>query len=239
MIKSEPLWKFKQNQHRLTTKSTLCGVLIFFTGLVFGQSPKKATPAFKPYLFEPKDLAFYYADNQDETIYDSLTTFPGVVLECDTDTWEPNPVSLYLDLKNQGWVFVSIGEYNRVKMDTINLDKKGNPEIILNCLLESRGSGSSSAEAIIMIIARDSVPRCLLTVNNYCMFETFPRVYDTYSVSECYYEASRDVKFSRQTIRISPAIKSKNKTSGDCGCDLGIIPPGYYRLINGKIRRVK
>jgi hypothetical protein len=136
-------------------------------------------------------------------------------------------------------------DWNHVKLDTVNLDRQGKAEILLNCEGCSYGKGGGSCEGAFIVINIDSIPMQLMNVIVYCRVEQFSRFYgnDTIPCEGFYEEYRRKISFNDNSITIYPndvkRIRAFEDKVGGMSCGLTPIPSGQYKLIEGQLRKVK
>jgi len=119
----------------------------------------------------------------------------------------------------------SLNGDNIIKL--VNIDKKGQPELIIDGGDFSYGAGGNSGIGWLIIINIDSIPTQIFKVSYYCATESFG---DTNNKNE--YE--RKIDISESGIVIAPLKKLNDDM---LFCELTNILSGTYHLTNGKIRR--
>jgi hypothetical protein len=172
------------------------------------------------------------------------TIVPYLKLLTNEDSWGMEEGSqLYYRKHDSIWLEVSI-PFGNVKMDTVDLNGVGRPELILTCENCIGGSGGRSCEGSSIIINIEKYPVQLLKIKTYCMQEIYHRTYgdDTVAVEGCYAEYRREVTIEDRLVVIHPNdLESLKEFQEHCGepCELTQVPSGLYELKSGNLTRTK
>lgn len=130
--------------------------------------------------------------------------------------------------------------YEHITVDTVNLDNKGKPELILKCHAYSYGSGGGSETGAFIVINIDGIPIELMNVKNYCSQESFGRTYRDDTISTPAYSivyGKRIVCKDRLIVVGSnnlSELRLFKQTAGE-ECELTQLPSGTYRMIAGRL----
>ncbi len=114
--------------------------------------------------------------------------------------------------------------------DTCNLDKIGQPEIVIKGVIAEYGSRGGTVIAGMVIINIDSIPTQIFNVLYGCLQESFGDMTQNGETTSF----QRTINIENRAIVISPLDKRKYPFSQ---CRLTEIPTGTYRMTGGQIRR--
>lgn len=142
---------------------------------------------------------------------------------------------LYYKINATTWYGFDL-TYNSITIDTVNLDRRGKPELILQCYGYAYGSGGGFGIGAFMVINIDSFPIELMNVANFCSEEKFGRSYNGLVNFSLDFERkifcrNGSITVNRNNLRKLNSIKRKAGNN----CELNQIPSGDYRMIGGRL----
>jgi hypothetical protein len=159
--------------------------------------------------------------------------FPNIVSYYSQDGIK---LAYYTTDKNRWTSFLLPFSEQTNDFDLVNLDKKGQSELIVKGDIITYGSGGGTGIKGMLIINIDSVPTQIFKIYYSCWEESFG---DKNNNGAGAYTNSytRQIKITETTIIISPLDKKKYPAETDCS--LTNIPSGPYVLVSGRIRKKK
>ena len=146
---------------------------------------------------------------------------------------------LYFKKENTIWYGIHL-DYEHIKIDLVNLDNKGKPELILNCYAYAYGSGGGNRYGAFIVINIDSIPIELMNVKFSCFEEAFGHINVDNSITTQAYSESfeRNISCKNRSIIVTPnnltKLKKFKKITG-VECVLTKIPSGIYTMIDGRL----
>ena len=144
-------------------------------------------------------------------------------------------LAYYTTNKNQ-WTSVLLPFSERTNdFNLVNLDKKGQPELIVRGDILTYGSGGGTGIKGMLILNIDSVPTQVFKIYYSCWEESFG---DKTKNGEGAYTKlyERKIKITGSSIIVAPLDKKQFPFDS---CGLTEIPSGTYIMDNGKIRKKK
>ena len=142
-------------------------------------------------------------------------------------------LAYYTTDKNK-WISVSMPFSERTNdFNLVNIDGKGQPELIVRGEYRKYGSGGGTGEKQMLILNIDGDPVQIFNVFYGCWEESFGDR-ENNGAGGYYNKYERAIAVSEKGILISPLEKRKYPESG---CDLTEIPAGNYVYENGQIKK--
>jgi len=210
-------------------KSILTILLLTLISAVYGQDNDFDVPeslATVRLEYEILDsIAITMLDNTSRNIH-----FPNIV----SYESEGEIKLAYFTVDKNEWTSVLL-PFNRTtnNFNLINLDKKGQPELIVKGEIVEYGSGGGTGIQVMLIINIDSIPIQIFKIYYGCWKESFG---DRHSNGKGRYlkKYEREIKITDNSIIIDSLDKT-NYPFEECG--LTEIPSGIYIMEAGQIRK--
>lgn len=187
----------------------------------------------------PEALPFELVPETDVFMDPIDTILPGFLMLRTDHAFATLSESELFYKSRSGWTKINI-PYNQLEIDTLNLDNKGRPEIIVRAEGCNYGSGGGTCSGAFMVIGIDSVPIVLMDVKNICSEEIFPRQFeDGGNIRGKSVSFTRQITVADRSVKIAGMTKKQRRQWREIGCACTAIPAGTYRLVHGNMVRVK
>ena len=140
----------------------------------------------------------------------------------------------YYTVDKNKWTAVSL-PFNRTtnNFNLVNLDNKGQPELIVKGVVEQYGSGGGTGIRGMVILNIDSIPTQIFKIHYGCWIESFGDRHNN-GEGRFFKEHEREIKITDNSIIIGSLDK---KQYPFYECRLTEIPSGTYIMEAGQIRK--
>lgn len=210
----------------MKTITTIIFLALTLVTYVYGQNSELETPDSLSAIKLDFEILDSNAINRKQPLRNIL--FPNIV----TYHSEDGVKLAYYTTDNNKWTsfFLPFSDLTN-DFDLVNLDRSGQPELIVIGEDKNYGSGGGTGVTGIVILNVDSIPIQIFKVYYSCFEESFGDR-QNYGEGNYFKKYERYLRIKANGIIILPLEKDKYPFSE---CNLTEIPPGIYVMDNGKI----